>query len=108
MLLELATGWAECLTKSLLMMYLLTGILLIPALLSSLLIVWHIVTWLYISSAADGPDLLLEELDLVRNMDLAVKEERYTDAGNNKKIPSSDQKTHQKAKKREYSVSIQL
>ncbi|KAA3474518.1 bifunctional nuclease 2-like isoform X2 [Gossypium australe] len=33
-----------------------------------------------LDSAADGPDLLLEELDLVRNMDLAVKEERYTDA----------------------------
>ncbi|XP_016676324.2 bifunctional nuclease 2 isoform X1 [Gossypium hirsutum] len=33
-----------------------------------------------LDSAADGPDFLLEELDLVRNMDLAVKEERYTDA----------------------------
>ncbi|CAL5441362.1 unnamed protein product [Camellia sinensis] len=33
-----------------------------------------------ISSAADGPDLLAEELDLVRNMNLAVKEERYNDA----------------------------
>lgn len=35
----------------------------------------------YISSAPDGPDLLLEELDLVRNMNLAVEEERYNDAG---------------------------
>ncbi|KAK6237273.1 hypothetical protein QUC31_002742 [Theobroma cacao] len=33
-----------------------------------------------LDSAADGPDLLTEELDLVRNMDLAVKEERYHDA----------------------------
>ncbi|OMO55738.1 hypothetical protein CCACVL1_27037, partial [Corchorus capsularis] len=33
-----------------------------------------------LDSAADGPDLLTEELDLVRNMDLAVKEERYSDA----------------------------
>ncbi|XP_022741735.1 ankyrin repeat domain-containing protein, chloroplastic-like isoform X3 [Durio zibethinus] len=33
-----------------------------------------------LDSAADGPDLLTEELDLVRNMDLAVKEERYNDA----------------------------
>lgn len=33
------------------------------------------------SSAADGPDLLAEELDLVRNMSLAIKEERYNDAG---------------------------
>lgn len=34
-----------------------------------------------LSSAADGPDLLTEELNLVRNMNLAVKEERYNDAG---------------------------
>ena len=33
------------------------------------------------SSASDGPDLLTEELDLVRNMKLAIKEERYNDAG---------------------------
>lgn len=33
-----------------------------------------------LDSAADGPDLLAEELDLVRNMNLAVKEERYSDA----------------------------
>lgn len=33
-----------------------------------------------LDSAADGPDSLVEELDLVRNMNLAVKEERYTDA----------------------------
>ncbi|XWS45612.1 hypothetical protein CRYUN_Cryun15aG0151200 [Craigia yunnanensis] len=33
-----------------------------------------------LDSAADGPDLLTEELDLVRNMNLAVKEERYNDA----------------------------
>ncbi|GKV45130.1 hypothetical protein SLEP1_g52246 [Rubroshorea leprosula] len=32
------------------------------------------------SSAADGPDLLSRELELVRNIDLAVKEERYDDA----------------------------
>lgn len=32
-------------------------------------------------SAEEGPDLLTEELDLVRNMDRAVKEERYYDAG---------------------------
>lgn len=36
-----------------------------------------------LSSAADGPDVLSEELDLVKNMDLAVKEERYKDAGMN-------------------------
>ncbi|KAE8715907.1 Ankyrin repeat protein [Hibiscus syriacus] len=29
-----------------------------------------------------GPDLLIEELNLVRNINLAVKEERYDDAGN--------------------------
>lgn len=33
-----------------------------------------------LDSAPDGPDLLLEELDLVRNMNLAVEEERYNDA----------------------------
>ncbi|KAG2694105.1 hypothetical protein I3843_08G120700 [Carya illinoinensis] len=33
-----------------------------------------------LDSAADGPDVLSEELDLVKNMDLAVKEERYKDA----------------------------
>ncbi|RVX16449.1 Bifunctional nuclease 2 [Vitis vinifera] len=33
-----------------------------------------------LDSAADGPDLLAEELDLVRNMSLAIKEERYNDA----------------------------
>jgi hypothetical protein len=32
-------------------------------------------------SAPDGPDPLSEELKLVRNMDLASKEERYIDAG---------------------------
>uniref|UniRef100_A0A6N2N6H8 BFN domain-containing protein n=1 Tax=Salix viminalis TaxID=40686 RepID=A0A6N2N6H8_SALVM len=34
----------------------------------------------FLDSAADGPDSLGEELDLVRNMNLAIKEERYTDA----------------------------
>ncbi|XP_041022833.1 bifunctional nuclease 2 isoform X2 [Juglans microcarpa x Juglans regia] len=33
-----------------------------------------------LDSAADSPDVLSEELDLVKNMDLAVKEERYKDA----------------------------
>ncbi|KAE8709477.1 hypothetical protein F3Y22_tig00110330pilonHSYRG00007 [Hibiscus syriacus] len=33
-----------------------------------------------LDSAADGPDLLTEELNLVRNIDLAVDEERYNDA----------------------------
>ncbi|XP_039069604.1 bifunctional nuclease 2-like [Hibiscus syriacus] len=33
-----------------------------------------------LDSAADGPDLLIEELNLVRNINLAVKEERYDDA----------------------------
>ncbi|XAR73723.1 hypothetical protein NMG60_11007793 [Bertholletia excelsa] len=33
-----------------------------------------------LDSASDGPDLLSEELDLVMNMNLAVKEERYGDA----------------------------
>ncbi|KAK9285225.1 hypothetical protein L1049_024413 [Liquidambar formosana] len=33
-----------------------------------------------LDSPADGPDLLAEELDLVRNMKLAIREERYTDA----------------------------
>ena len=32
-------------------------------------------------SAPDGPDLLLEELGGVKNMHLAVEEERYFDAG---------------------------
>ncbi|KAE8657807.1 hypothetical protein F3Y22_tig00116981pilonHSYRG00003 [Hibiscus syriacus] len=33
-----------------------------------------------LDSAAGGPDLLTEELNLVRNIDLAVEEERYNDA----------------------------
>ncbi|KAL8111186.1 bifunctional nuclease 1 isoform X1 [Apium graveolens] len=33
-----------------------------------------------LDSAADGPDLLLEELDMVKNMNLAVKQERYSEA----------------------------
>ncbi|KAL8231711.1 hypothetical protein R6Q57_001489 [Mikania cordata] len=35
----------------------------------------------YLDSAIDGPDDLAEELDLVAKMNLAVKEERYSDAG---------------------------
>lgn len=42
-------------------------------------------TWFQISislySAIDGPDVLAEELDLVTKMNLAVKDERYSDAG---------------------------
>ncbi|KAF8043389.1 hypothetical protein BT93_A1656 [Corymbia citriodora subsp. variegata] len=34
-----------------------------------------------LDSASDGPDALAEELDLVKNMNLAIKEERYNDAG---------------------------
>ncbi|XP_044503593.1 bifunctional nuclease 2-like isoform X3 [Mangifera indica] len=34
----------------------------------------------YLDSASEGPDLVAEELNLVRNMDIAVKEERYSDA----------------------------
>ena len=34
-----------------------------------------------VSSAADGPDSLAEELDIVMNMNLAIHEERYGDAG---------------------------
>ncbi|GLT82572.1 hypothetical protein SLE2022_009360 [Rubroshorea leprosula] len=34
----------------------------------------------FLDSAADGPDLLSTELELVRNIELAVKEERYDDA----------------------------
>jgi hypothetical protein len=34
-----------------------------------------------LDSAADGPDVLSEELDLVKNMNLAIREERYNDAG---------------------------
>ncbi|KAI3725853.1 hypothetical protein L1987_65649 [Smallanthus sonchifolius] len=34
----------------------------------------------YLDSAIDGPDELAEELDLVTKMNLAVKEERYSDA----------------------------
>ena len=34
-----------------------------------------------VHSAADGPDSLAEELGLVRNMNLAVQEERYGNAG---------------------------
>lgn len=33
-----------------------------------------------LDSAAEGPDSVTEELDLVKNMDIAVKEERYNDA----------------------------
>lgn len=33
-----------------------------------------------LDSAADGPDVLSEELDLVKNMNLAIREERYNDA----------------------------
>ncbi|KAF8043383.1 hypothetical protein BT93_A1656 [Corymbia citriodora subsp. variegata] len=33
-----------------------------------------------LDSASDGPDALAEELDLVKNMNLAIKEERYNDA----------------------------
>ncbi|XP_059623407.1 bifunctional nuclease 2 [Cornus florida] len=33
-----------------------------------------------LDSAADGPDLLTEELNLIKNLNLAVKEERYSDA----------------------------
>ncbi|XP_065856660.1 bifunctional nuclease 1 isoform X2 [Euphorbia lathyris] len=33
-----------------------------------------------LDSAADGPDLLSEELDIVKNMNLAIKDERYNDA----------------------------
>lgn len=33
------------------------------------------------SSATDGPDFLAKELKLVKNMNLAIKEERYKDAG---------------------------
>lgn len=33
------------------------------------------------TSAPEGPDVLVEELELVRNMNLAIKEERYKDAG---------------------------
>lgn len=32
-------------------------------------------------SAAEGPDLLSEELNLLRNINMAVNEERYKDAG---------------------------
>ncbi|OVA08869.1 Bifunctional nuclease domain [Macleaya cordata] len=35
----------------------------------------------YLDSATEGPDLLSEELDMVRNLNIAVKEERYKDAG---------------------------
>lgn len=34
----------------------------------------------HLDSAADGPDLLSQELGLVKNINLAVKEERYKDA----------------------------
>ncbi|KAF8405474.1 hypothetical protein HHK36_010380 [Tetracentron sinense] len=34
-----------------------------------------------LDSASEGPDLLAEELDMVRNMNIAIKEERYKDAG---------------------------
>ncbi|KAK9230832.1 hypothetical protein WN943_021062 [Citrus x changshan-huyou] len=33
-----------------------------------------------LSSAAEGPDSVTEEFDLVKNMDIAVREERYNDA----------------------------
>ena len=84
MLLESAMGWAECVIQNILMMYLLTGI-------GSVFLGPHFYL-LYLCSfsnpclmsisAADGPDLLAQELDLVKNIELAVKEERYKDAGN--------------------------
>lgn len=36
---------------------------------------------LFLFSPADDPDSLSEELDIVKNMNLAIKEERYGDAG---------------------------
>lgn len=45
--------------------------------LSQFLTTW----WLFLCSAPEGPDPISEELKLVRNMDLASKEERYIDAG---------------------------
>jgi hypothetical protein len=86
MLLELVMEWAECVILSLLslrMMSLWTGIECIRGV--SFLLLSVIVASLrmsfILSSAADGPDILSEELDMVNNMNLAVKEERYKDAG---------------------------
>ncbi|KAK2981261.1 hypothetical protein RJ640_028626 [Escallonia rubra] len=39
-----------------------------------------------LDSAADGPDFLSEELDMVRNMNIAIKEERYSDAGTTRNV----------------------
>lgn len=35
----------------------------------------------FLFSAADGPDFLSEELDMLKNMKIAIYEERYKDAG---------------------------
>lgn len=86
MLLELVMEWAEYVIlslRSLHMMSLLTGIECILGIsfsLSSVIVVSLRVSFI-LSSAADGPDILSEELDLVNNMNLAIKEERYKDAG---------------------------
>lgn len=83
MLLELVMEGAESVILSLGMMSLLTGIECIFGVsfsLSSVIVVSLSVSFI-LSSAADGPDILSEELDLVNNINLAVKEERYKDAG---------------------------
>ena len=39
----------------------------------------------FLFSAADGPDFLSEELDMLKNMKMAIYEERYKDAGISRK-----------------------
>ncbi|XP_077246734.1 wound-responsive family protein isoform X2 [Tasmannia lanceolata] len=43
----------------------------------------------FLDSAAEGPDSLVEEFDLMRKMNMAITEERYKDAGSLKKIIST-------------------
>lgn len=76
-------GWAEGVMQNLLMMYTLTGFCF-AYLVLLITIICFVVTLRMrhiLFSASEGPDSVAEELNLVRNMDIAVKEERYNDAG---------------------------
>ena len=75
-------GWAECVIRSLLTMSLLIGILG-ALILHFWLIIFSLALIISynICSAADGPNFLAQELGLLENMELAIKEERYREAG---------------------------
>lgn len=85
MLLKSVLQRAECVTQNPLTMYLLTGTKSMLGSLVLLLCYYYVFKALkncyILLSAADGPDFLAQELDLVKNINSAVKEERYKDAG---------------------------